>query len=91
MKECSSSDQATPDSDVMPANRGGVQESEAALPRASLASGIPRIVILDENAVFDHYMRRLNRVWMRRIKVCVLCVCSSLLYSSHAVFTGCPP
>lgn len=49
--------------------KGNVQESEAALPRAMLASGIPRVVILDENAVYDHYMRRLNRVWTRRIKV----------------------
>lgn len=56
----------------MPGNRGDFREGEAARPRALLASGIPRIAVLDENAVYDHYMRRLNRVWMRRIKVCVL-------------------
>lgn len=65
-------EQATPGCDVMPGPRGDVHESEATVPRALLASGIPRIVILDENAVYDHYMRRLNTVWMRRIKVCIL-------------------
>lgn len=64
-------DQATPG---YAGHRGDVQKGEAALPRAMLAGGIPRIVVLDENAVYDHYMRRLNRVWMRRIKVRV-CVC----------------
>lgn len=50
-------------------NINDVQElGVSELPRAMLASGIPRIVIMDENAVYDHYMRRLNRVWMRRIQ-----------------------
>lgn len=62
--------QSTPGNDAMPGDRDGVQNSEAALPRAVLPSGVPRIVVLDENSVFDHYMRRLNRVWKRRIKVC---------------------
>lgn len=61
-----------PGHDVMPGDRDGVPKSEAALPRALMASGVPRIVILDENAVYDHYMRRLNRAWMRRIKVCAV-------------------
>lgn len=70
--KCPLASEQTPGYDVLPGNRGGVQGGEAALPHALLASGIPRIAILDENAVYDHYMRRLNRVWMRRIKVCVL-------------------
>ncbi|CAM9091747.1 unnamed protein product, partial [Hapterophycus canaliculatus] len=44
------------------------KNSDTAPPCSLLASGVPRIVILDENAVYDHYMRRLNRVWMRRMK-----------------------
>lgn len=52
-----------------PGDMDGVQGRTSALPGAGMASGIPRIAILDENAVYDHYMRRLNRVWMRRIKV----------------------
>lgn len=35
----------------------------------SSASGIPKIVILDENQMYAHYMRRLNREWMRHIEV----------------------
>lgn len=35
----------------------------------SPASGIPKIVILDENQMYAHYMRRLNREWMRHIEV----------------------
>lgn len=85
--ECpSTAEQAAPGCHVMPENRGDVQESEAAVPRALMASGIPRIVILDENAVYDHYMRRLNRVWMRRIKVCVVYDVSSIqLYGNYVV------
>ncbi|CAN0089431.1 unnamed protein product, partial [Discosporangium mesarthrocarpum] len=30
---------------------------------------IPRVVILDENAVYAHFMRRLNNIWMQRVKV----------------------
>lgn len=56
-----------------PAVHGNINDVQelgvSELPRAMLASGIPRIVIMDENAVYDHYMRRLNRVWMRRIQV----------------------
>lgn len=36
---------------------------------AIAADGIPRTVILDEHQVCDHYMRRINRVWTRRIEV----------------------
>lgn len=70
--------------DTIHSNKDGVHNSEAALPRPLLASGVPRIVILDENSVYDHYMRRLNRVWMRRIKVCaVLCGKYSLVYTHN--------
>lgn len=55
-----------------PKDTSGAGRSEDALPAALAASGIPRIVVLDENAVYDHYMRRLNRVWMKRIKVYIL-------------------
>lgn len=54
---------------VHDSNTGAENFGASGLPRAMLASGIPRIVIMDENAVYDHYMRRLNRVWMRRIQV----------------------
>lgn len=47
----------------------GMHSSDSALPRATITGGIPRIDIMNENAVYDHYLRRLNRVWMRRIKV----------------------
>ena len=50
-------------------NRSDTRKVEHAVPRSGLGGDIPRIVILDENAVYDHYMRRLNRVWMRRVKV----------------------
>lgn len=56
-----------------------VQNCEAAPPCALPAAGIPRIVILDENAVYDHYMRRLNRVWARRMKVSCSVRCKALL------------
>lgn len=46
-----------------------LQNCEATPPCALPAADIPRVVILDENAVYDHYMRRLNRVWARRMKV----------------------
>lgn len=62
--------QSTHGHDAIRGDKDGVQNSEAEAPRALLASGVPRIVILDENSVYDHYMRRLNRLWMRRIKVC---------------------
>lgn len=54
---------------TIPNDEYAVARSERALPTALAANGIPRIVVLDENAVYDHYMRRLNRVWMKRIKV----------------------
>lgn len=57
-----------PNHDGMLGNKNG-KDSDTARPSSLLASGVPRIVILDENAVYDHYMRRLNEVWMRRIKV----------------------
>lgn len=60
--------QATSGHDDIPGDKND-KNSETAPPRSLLGSGVPRIVILDENAVYDHYMRRLSKVWMRRIKV----------------------
>lgn len=72
-----------------PNDKGGAERSEYALPAALAASGIPRIVVLDENAVYDHYMRRLNRVWMKRIKVRVRIHPSYLRASfSRALYTS---
>ncbi|CAM9310736.1 unnamed protein product, partial [Ectocarpus sp. 13 AM-2016] len=45
-----------------------LQNCAATPPCALPAADIPRVVVLDENAVYDHYMRRLNRVWARRMK-----------------------
>jgi len=62
----SSEGQSSPDGKYA---TSGDRSSAHTVKDATASGKIPRIVILDENAVYDHYMRRLNRVWMRRIKV----------------------
>lgn len=83
--------QSTRGHDAMPGDRDGVQTSEVAAPRALLASGVPRIVILDENSVYDHYMRRLNRVWMRRIKVGGVSAVAAYFFATSSVDTALLP
>lgn len=78
---------------TIPNYKGGAERSEYALPAALAAGGIPSIAVLDENAVYEHYMRRLNRVWMKRIKVCTRCmrvVFANAILAFSCCFTLCP-